>query len=279
MLMQATIQKHIDHAISSTVNIPRESTEEDVSRIYIHAWKMGCKGITVYREGSREGILISEDESKRKSAESNTAVQAKESTLTPPRQRPKVTEGRTERIETPRGPIYITINEDEMGLCEVFVKSLDAEAEVTGRLVSLLFRAGVDPREIMEQLWHVRSREVAFDRSVEGTNVPITTVAQGVALGIGRYLYGDGFNPQKEYPRASSLPDPVRTPQQLKLKFGSRTAYTAPVVPHDKKSVKPAVTHLRNNREFVGICPDCGESLIHENGCTLYRGCGFSKCG
>ncbi|OGR83182.1 MAG: ribonucleoside-diphosphate reductase, adenosylcobalamin-dependent [Elusimicrobia bacterium RIFCSPLOWO2_01_FULL_64_13] len=277
VLMQATIQKHIDHAISSTVNLPRETTAEEVSRIYQHAWKMGCKGITVYREGSREGVLISDDESKRKGAGSNTALQAKEA-APPTRTRPKVTEGRTERVESPRGPIYVTINEDELGICEIFVKSLDAEAEVTGRLASLLLRAGVDPREIMEQLWRVRSREVAFDRSVDGTTVCVTTVAQGVALVIGRYLYGDAYDPKKEYPRATTLPEPPKAASQLKLKFSGQGLPQQPAAPAKDRGGAPP-QEIRRKKEFAGICPDCGEPLIHENGCDICKHCSYSRCG
>ena len=284
VLMQATIQKHIDHAISSTVNLPREATEEDVGKVYFNAWKMGCKGITVYREGSREGVLITDAETKAKTAASNTSVQAAAAVPAPApgaRQRPKVTEGRTERVETPRGPIYVTINEDEFGLCEIFVKSLDAEAEVTGRLASLLLRAGVDPREIMEQLWRVRSREVAFDKSADGTNVMVTTVAQGVSLVIGRYLYGDSFNPKNVYPRASTLPEPVARTTQLKLKFAQNEA-AAPAAPapevEDLSTIQQA-REVRLTKEFAGICPDCGETMIQENGCATCKQCGFTKCG
>lgn len=292
VLMQATIQKHIDHSISSTVNIPRESTAEDVGKIYMHAWKMGCKGITVYREGSREGILITDEEAKRKQSGSNTAEvpAVKEAAAHPgPRNRPKVTEGRTERVETPRGPIYITINEDEMGLCEVFVKSLDAEAEVTGRLASLLLRAGVDPREIIEQMWRVRTREVAFDRSISGTVVCVTTVAQGIALALGRYLYGDSFNPQKEYPRAATLPEPAKPAgKQLRLKFGSAEAAASAGVTLEAEVSKSGISDYavaaskkesRMVQEFAGICPDCGETLYHESGCAVCKNCSYSRCG
>jgi len=262
--MQAAIQKHIDHAISSTINLAREATTDDVKRIFLSAWKAGCKGMTVYREGSREGVLISAEEAKR-TAETGLMVPA-------PRMRPKVTEGRTERIETPRGPVYVTVNEDEMGLCEVFVKSLDAEAECTGRLVSLLLRAQVDPREVIEQLWRVRSREVAFDRSTDGTTVRVTTVSQAVGLVVGRHLYGESFNPDKVFPRAATLPAPVRGARQKLLKFSSAVA--AP-----KSSPPPAGGSGLLWREFAGVCPDCGDSLARENGCATCRSCGFSKCG
>ncbi len=290
VLMQATIQKHIDHSISSTVNVHRDTTEEEIGKIYFNAWKMGCKGITVYREGSREGVLISAEESKRKGESSNTKVNSAAAASEPvaaspaSRQRPKVTEGRTERIETPRGPIYVTINEDDSGLCEVFVKSLDAEAEVTGRLASLLLRAGVDPREVIEQMWRVRTREVAFDRSVDGTAVVVTTVAQGVALAVGRYLYGDSFNPQKAYPRASTLPEPTRPQKQLRLKFSEaglenevKGSSTVSEPKSDRISTPPPAKNL--TRDFVGVCPDCGEMLAFEGGCVVCKQCGYSRCG
>src|SRR2546421_5527442 len=77
------------------------------------------------------------------------------------RPRPKVTAGRTERIETPRGRIYVTINEDTKGVCEVFVQSLDVEADAIGRMASLSLRTGSDPRDVIEQLWRGPPPEVA----------------------------------------------------------------------------------------------------------------------
>lgn len=191
----------------------------------------------------------------------------------PPRTRPKVTEGRTERVETPRGPIYVTINEDEMGMCEVFVKSLDAEAEVIGRLGSLLLRAGVDPREIIEQMWRVRTREMAMDKSIAGITVTITTVSQGIALAMGRYLYGDGFNPQKDYPKASTLPEPLkRNGHQMNLKFQSEPRASEPA---ELNVIEP----VDEFAHFVGICQDCGEKLSFEGGCVVCKHCGYSRCG
>jgi len=302
--MQATIQKHIDHSISSTVNLPRDTTPEEVERIYFLAWKMGCKGITVYREGSREGILLTEQQAQAAvTAAAAPAVQ----TVAPaipaeptgparavPRPRPKVTAGRTERIETPRGRIYVVVNEDEWGVSEVFVHSLDAEADVCGRLASLALRAGVDPREVIEQLWRVQSKEVAFDRSASGTVVRVTTIAQGVGLALGRALYGDTFRPDKEFPRADVLPEPMRVRQES-LRFVPRGLQqtTAPgtVLPptpvaggngdlprEGNGQAEQERVELATRLEFVGVCPDCGDSLVRENGCATCRTCGFSKC-
>jgi ribonucleoside-diphosphate reductase alpha chain len=290
--MQATIQRHVDHSISSTVNLSFDTPPEDVERIYQLAWKLGCKGITVYREGSREGILITESQAKgqRAAAPQPAAVAAPEAPYRmQPRPRPKVTAGRTERIETPRGRVYVVINEDEMGICEVFVHSLDVEAEAIGRMASLGLRGGLDARDIIEQLWRVQSKEVAFDRSADGTVVRVSTIAQAVALALGRVLYGDGFRPDKAFPRADALPEPGPRVRQETLRFAP--VPDAPVVA--KESVLAPVAGgtgpVEGNGhgwtpeeavglEFIGICPDCGASLIRENGCTTCRQCGYSKC-
>src|SRR5207244_3593957 len=189
--MQAAIQKHIDHSISSTVNLPRDATLEDVERVYLLAWKLGAKGITVYRESSREGILITEEQAAAQSASATPVVEERRAAT--PRPRPKVTAGRTERLETPRGRIYVVVNEDEWGVCEVFVHSLDVEAEGVGRLASLALRGGIDPREVIEQLWRVRSQEVAFDRSSNGKVGRVAAIGQAVALALGRALCAEAF--------------------------------------------------------------------------------------
>ncbi|MGQ0549593.1 MAG: adenosylcobalamin-dependent ribonucleoside-diphosphate reductase [Armatimonadota bacterium] len=298
--MQAAIQRHIDHSISSTVNLPQDTSPEEVERIYLQAWKHGLKGITVYRESSREGILITESQAKAQTAAGqatdgqpvvgtqaadagervNAGVAAPAHGRVTPRPRPKVTSGRTERIETPRGRVYVVINEDELGICEVFVHSLDVEAEAIGRMASLALRGGLDARDIIEQLWRVQSKELAFDRSADGTVVRVTTIAQAVALALGRTLYGDAFRPDKAFPRADALPEPGPRARQEGLRFAPPPAPTdagqrvlAPVV-GGNGDAGPADTALI----FVGICPDCGASLVHENGCATCRQCGYSRC-
>jgi ribonucleoside-diphosphate reductase alpha chain len=270
--MQATVQKHIDHSISSTVNLPESATVEDVERIYFLAWKLGCKGITVYREGSREGVLITEAKAQQQTQPEAVRVPAepaRDRAVTRPR--PKVTQGRTERIETPRGRVYVTVNEDEYGPCEVFVESLDVEAEATGRLASLCLRSGVDPREVIEQLWRVQSREVALDRSADGTVVRVSTIAQAVALALGRALYGDGFRPDREFPRAAALPEPTPRARQERLRF---------VEPQPQPAAQAAAPQTNGAAAlpFAGVCPDCGDLLVHENGCAHCRSCGYSRC-
>ncbi|HXX39628.1 MAG TPA: adenosylcobalamin-dependent ribonucleoside-diphosphate reductase [bacterium] len=281
--MQAAIQKHIDHSISSTVNCPADTTEGRVAEIYFKAWKMGCKGITVYRDSSRENILTAGTARSTKAASGEGAtpesapVTVSASEAVHKRPRPKVTTGHTERIETPRGRIYVTINEDAKGLCEVFVQSLDVEADAVGRLASLALRTGADARDVIEQLWRVQSREVAIDRSADGTVVRVTTIAQGVALAIGRALYGFGFRPDQAFPMADRLPEP-------KVGNGHGNGHAAqPVLPasiEEPLREDPAgpVEVQQSLLTFAGVCPDCGSSLVYENGCSHCRSCGYSKC-
>ena len=293
--MQAAIQKHIDHSISSTVNCPADTTEEDVAKIYFLAWKMGCKGITVYRADSRQNILTAGTKRSQQAAAgappagAEAQPQAAKTPVPAPlppvasgsagprpkRPRPKVTTGRTERIETPRGRIYVTINEDAQGVCEVFVQSLDVEADAIGRMVSLALRTGADARDVIEQLWRVQSREVAIDRSADRTIVRVTTVAQGVALALGRALYGPGFRPDLVFPMADRLPVPRSTNGRPNGDGGSTGDDPAQVPPAQSLSPEEVQQPLLT---FVGVCPDCGNSLIYENGCSSCRSCGYSRC-
>jgi len=154
--MQGVIQKYVDSSISSTVNLAENVSVETVADIYMTAYKSGLKGITVYREGSREGILQTEEFAKKQ--EASKAARSDEKHPRSPRQRPQMTVGVTERMKTGEGYLYVTINEDETGLCEVFTTigkaggNAAAQSEAISRLISLGLRSGIEPREIVKQL-------------------------------------------------------------------------------------------------------------------------------
>jgi len=163
--MQGVIQKYIDSSISSTVNLQEDIKKETVADIYMTAYKAGLKGITIYREGSREGILLTDKKETVKTKEQIEAspVEALAESVKPteekrPRIRPNTTEGITRRIRTGEGTLYITINEDENGLCEVFTTigkaggNAAAQSEAISRLISLALRSGIDPNAIIKQL-------------------------------------------------------------------------------------------------------------------------------
>lgn len=163
--MQAAIQKHIDTAISSTVNLPEDITPEEVEKIYMLAWKLGCKGITVYREGSREGILETERAAKKKAEQ----IQF---------ERPKVMEGKTIKLRLPQGAIYVTANFMEGELKEVFVTlgksggDEKADAEALGRLISLYLQHGGDVKNVISTLKGIKGRYAAWDEGIQLLSIP-----------------------------------------------------------------------------------------------------------
>ena len=166
--MQATIQKHIDTAISSTVNLPEDITSEEVERIYMLAWKLGCKGITVYREGSREGIL-----------ETEKVVKKVEAPRTPAGfERPKVMEGRTLKLKLPQGSIYLTANLVEGEIKEVFVTlgksgaDENADAAALGRLISLYLQHGGDIKNVIGTLKGIKGKYVSWDEGTQLQSIP-----------------------------------------------------------------------------------------------------------
>jgi ribonucleoside-diphosphate reductase alpha chain len=173
VLMQGTIQKHIDSSISSTVNIPRETTVDEVKAIYFQAWRAGCKGITVYREGAREGILLTEDEAAKQkgigfSGKNQEAYE-----------RPKVLTGQTIKMKLPQGNLYVTANRNGDSIVrETFVTlgksggDEKADAEAIGRLISLFLQHGGKVEDVIHSLKGIQGRDVTWDKGQQLLSVP-----------------------------------------------------------------------------------------------------------
>ncbi len=150
--IQAAFQKYTDNAVSKTINFPNSATKEDIARAYLLAYELGCKGITVYRDGSRDEQVLSIP--KEKGSESRNQISSSK-----PRPRPPIIKGTTRKMKTGCGNLYVTINEDEDGRpFEVFNQMGKAggcaasQSEAIGRLVSLALRCGIDPELIIKQL-------------------------------------------------------------------------------------------------------------------------------
>ncbi len=145
--MQAAFQQFTDNAVSKTVNLPKHASIADVDGIFRLAWELGCKGITVYRNGSRPDQTL------------RTHAEAPAGGL--PRVRPEATTGRTKKVKVGCGNLYITVNRDTEGVCEIFTNvgrggGCPSQAEATSRLASIALRAGVAPEAIVEQLRGIR---------------------------------------------------------------------------------------------------------------------------
>ncbi|MBI5196222.1 MAG: vitamin B12-dependent ribonucleotide reductase, partial [Nitrospirae bacterium] len=158
--MQAAFQKHVDNAVSKTVNFPHETSAKDVEDVYLLAYALGCKGVTVYRDGSREEQVLSTGKT---ASEQKTQTDAPVNTeyvqKIVPKKRPEAIKGTTRLLKTGCGHLYVTVNEDTNGnLFELFTHMGKAggcaasQAEAIGRLVSLALRGNIEPVEIVKQL-------------------------------------------------------------------------------------------------------------------------------
>jgi len=236
--MQAAFQKYVDNATSKTINLREDASVEDVRKAYILAYKLKCKGITVYRYGSRPEQVIS-------------AKEEKPSVVTPrPRPRPPVVRGVTRKIATGCGNLYVTMNEDEHGLFEVFARlgkaggCADAQLEAVGRLVSLCLRSGVKPEDIIKQLKAIRCPNPLLARGG-----PILSCPDAIAKAIEDHIKGkEVFQP-------------------------ARLDY------FEKKKEEVLEPPRLTEKAPVGVCPDCGSPLVYEEGCRICKQCGYSSCG
>ncbi|MBE76995.1 MAG: ribonucleoside-diphosphate reductase, adenosylcobalamin-dependent [Candidatus Marinimicrobia bacterium] len=247
--MQGTLQKYIDSSISSTVNLREDIPVETVADIYMTAYENGLKGITVYREGSREGILITNDE-KEKDTEKILDIAQDIDIEKKPRIRPTQTQGLTRRIKTGEGTLYITINEDEHGLCEVFTTigkaggNAAAQSEAISRLISLALRSGVNPQSIVRQLKGISGPNPTWE---DGRLILSTPDAIGKALDD--YLHEKNQSPENK--------------NDQKLLITMET---------NKKEKMDTATKLM-------MCKSCdNRSVVNEGGCMTCQSCGWSKC-
>ncbi len=258
--MQAAFQDHCDAAVSKTINLPREATAEDVKQAYLLAYDLKCKGITVYRDGSREdqvlNVGVAEAE---RPKEVRVAVPAEVPAAVRPRARPDVITGRTQKILTGYGALYVTVNEDDRGLFEVFAQIgrgggyTASFTEGLARLVSLCLRSGVPVDEIVDQLEGIRSPRIAVDHGERIYSIP-DAIAKAMKRHIG--MQKTGVVPPVE--TFDELGGAVET--DVELERESRD-----VDEMLKKGLNPE-------------CPECGKQLVYEEGCVKCHSCGYSEC-
>jgi ribonucleoside-diphosphate reductase alpha chain len=241
--MQAAFQKHTDNAVSKTVNFANNATEENVKDAYMLSYDMGCKGVTIYRDGSRDGQVLSTG----KTGASKEAKPAAEHKLTT-KARPSVVRGSTQRFTTGCGKIYVTVNEDEKGNpFEMFVQIGKAggcaasQTESIGRLVSLALRSGIDASELKKNLVGISCHMPAWDNGGK-----ILSCADAIGKALANFGKTD---PGVE----------TNVKQSGGAKGNGNGGYDAVI--------------------SAGACPDCGGSLEYAEGCMTCRGCGYSKCG
>jgi ribonucleoside-diphosphate reductase alpha chain len=233
--MQAAFQKSTDNAVSKTVNFGNEATPEDVREVYDLAHTLGVKGVTIYRDGSKDNqVLTTGKTAKGPAGQAEVRIGEIE-----PRPRPMVTQGRTEKIMTGCGNLYVTVNWDEHGMCEVFTQMgksggcASSQSEALSRMISVSLRAGVDPEAILKHL--------------RGIRCPSPSWAEG-----GKVL---------------SCADAVGIVMEHAVTY------------RETGQAGVGVTKSEDSRDYLsGACPECGSALEHESGCAVCRSCGYSKC-
>jgi ribonucleoside-diphosphate reductase alpha chain len=281
--MQAGFQEHCDSAISKTTNFPNQASVDDVRQIYDLAFRLGCKGVTVYRDGSRDNQVLStgatrspaqqaeeseklgeaqeriaklEREMARLRGELSQAEQTVATARKLKRRRPAVLSGTTRKMNSPLGDVYVTINEDEAHHpFEVFAtlgkagSVAMADTEAMGRLISLALRFGIPVMEVYQQL-----RGISSDRAI-------------------------GFGEKK----VLSVPDAIA--QAIESREREKQGIQQELIPAEEGAVQvaPAPTLFTLGYDeaetFMGTCPDCSSQLEFAEGCKKCHSCGYSECG
>jgi len=253
--MQAAFQKQTDNSISKTINFTHSATKEDVMKGYMLAWELGCKGCTVYRDGSREEQVLNLNNRKTEKKETEAAGGSFGMHILEPRPRPEVLKGTTYKIKTAYGNLYITINEDEHGPFEVFSQMgkaggfFAANLEAVCRLISLSLRSGVHIEAVVRQLKGIRDPQPIWYKGEMILSLPDA---------IGQIL-------EKHMKRAQG---------KLELEWRDDKQLAAPI-----KITLDGASGDVGDLGLAPACPDCGSMLQMQDGCMKCGACGFSRCG
>jgi ribonucleoside-diphosphate reductase alpha chain len=257
--IQAAFQEFTDNAVSKTVNFCEEASKEDVRQVYDQAYRMGCKGVTVYRNGSRKDQVLNIKKVNTEDERSDVGQETKprEGGFDASQPRPSVINGHTVRMKTGCGNLYVTINEDQHGKpFELFNHIGKAggcaasQSEAIGRLISFAMRSGADVEPIIQQL-----KGISCHSHVWGEQGKILSCADAIGKALERYLF-------------------LKKGPTITGKDGNADSPAVPHIPtpRRKEGVKSKGLIVR------GACPVCGGILSHAEGCVTCYSCGYSEC-
>ena len=266
--IQAAFQKYTDNAVSKTINFANSATREDIAEAYQLADELNCKGLTVYRDASREeqvlstGIATKDQQASEQVSTPRTPFIPEVNTVVP-RPRPTTTIGVTEKLKIGCGNLYVSVNADEKGICEVFTNTgraggCSSQSEATARLISITLRSGLSVDAITEQIKGIRC-PACMRR--EGVNV--TSCPDAIARVIKKYNEG-GMNFAKVQ---MGVQEQVTATEKSEV-LGREKSVSEKVAVKAKPNVAPG-----------NACPECGMPINHESGCVVCTHCGYSKCG
>ncbi|HBM80849.1 MAG: ribonucleotide reductase N-terminal alpha domain-containing protein [Clostridiales bacterium] len=245
--MQSAFQKHTDNAVSKTVNFRHDATRDDVREVFMLAYKLGCKGVTIYRDGSRDTQVLNIGGTEKKEGHEDFKIV--------PRQRPEITTGITEKVRVGCGSLYITVNYDDNGICEVFTNvgkagGCPSQSEAASRLISIALRSGIDVKEIIGQLKGIRCHSTIRQKA-NNKDIKVLSCPDAIAKTIERVMNLQSSS-DKYDSEVSEEDGPDISPLQ-EVSIGL----------DDKKGPR---------------CPECGGHITHQDGCVICPSCGYSKC-
>ena len=294
--VQAAVQRWTDSAISKTVNAPEEYTLEQTEKLYELMYDLGCKGGTIYRDGSRDEQILATDHKKlgkdasdqvENNSELKKTIMPEPKIATPvpqvvsapksanllmtqvaPRKRPDVMEGSTYKVPTAYGNLYVTINEDEYGPFEVFSQLgkaggfFGAQTEAICRMISLGLRSGISLQNVVEQLKGIRGPDPMFHNGERILSLP-----DAIANVLENHMKRGQKELQLEF-------KPVELP-----KLDPQPVFQA--VTQDVKTINTEFVSQKVSMADIGhapVCMVCGEMLRMVEGCQKCESCGWSKC-
>jgi len=303
LAMLAAIQRHVHNSVSKTINLSHDATVDDVRELITTAWRSGCKGFTCYRDGSRDSQPLKAVDSKEEDIEEiadsdreilakvhsnewmvikherfeklvekmksferilDEAALAKDINVPCKRPRPNVTFGETVKTKIGCGAMYITVNSDEHGICEVFTSlgrngGCPSQSEATSRLISLALRSGVSVEDVIDQLKGIRCMNTMRQGGIKQAD---GSVVLSCPDAIGKTMERVYKDKSGEGLFISKMRDATPEENASMDKFIESISV-------------PTAVNIFDALE----CPECGEKLTRDGGCIICRHCGYSKCG
>ena len=248
--MQGEIQKWVDHSISVTVNVPKDATEDLVSDIYLTAWESGCKGMTIYRDGSRSGVLVGKDKEEEKDEFQETKA--------PPR--PKVVEADIIRFQNNYEKWVAVIGTINNKPYEIF----------TGKADDFYLPPWVENGSVVKE--KVKGEKSRYDfkfKDKQGYEI----IVQGLSRSFERTYWNYAKLISGVLRHGMPLPYVIDLVSNLNVEDDNINTWKNGVVRALKR-------YVPNGTPVDTLCPDCGEdTLIYEDGCLICKSCGHSKCG
>lgn len=271
--MLAAVQRNVHNAVSKTINLPRDYSKSDLRELIIEAYRLGIKGFTVYREGSRDSEVLYTNESAKMAEEMLDSIdedvkpvkvvinsdELNEGIVK--RDRPGITKGSTVKAKIGCGSIYITTNKDEKGPCEVFTNlgrtgGCPSQSEATSRLISLCLRSGVEVNAVVDQLVGIRCLSTLAKK--DGGLMPGGKRVLSCPDAIGKAL--------EEFNKSESN------------KTGDNVVHSDSALSDDGTDWRPK-DRIDMPQPESNKCPKCSMILQHTGGCLVCNSCGWSKCG